>query len=237
MLSTELYWHIMSIDFSLSPEEIRILGCLMEKAVTTPDQYPLTLNALTNACNQKSSREPVMSLDQGAVARAARQLEDKALLSTSEGKSNVIKHTQRFCNTLLSELQFTPAEYAVVCLLMLRGPQTPGELRTRSGRLHVFENNQEVKDVLQALMQQERGPLVARLALKPGRRDHEYVHLFAGEEIDSVPEETSVVERFPTISHRDDRIARLEARVNSLERALSALAKSLGEEIDLDANE
>lgn len=226
----------MSIDFSLSPEELRILGCLMEKALTTPDQYPLTLNALTNACNQKSSREPVMSLDQGAVARAARQLEEKALISTSEGKSNVVKHTQRFCNTLLSELQFTPAEYAVVCLLMLRGPQTPGELRTRSGRLHAFENNDEVKDVLQALMQEERGPLVARLALKPGRRDHEYAHLFAGE-IDSVPEEQSVVESSPAISHKDDRLARLEARVSSLERALSALAESLGEEINLDANE
>ena len=226
----------MSIDFSLSPEEIRILGCLMEKAVTTPDQYPLTLNALTNACNQKSNREPVMSLDQGAVVRAARQLEEKALISTSEGKSNVVKHTQRFCNTLLSELQFTAAEYAVVCLLMLRGPQTPGELRTRSGRLHAFENNQEVKDILQALMREERGPLVARLALKPGRRDHEYTHLFAGE-IDSVPEEQTIVERSPAISHKDDRLAVLEARVSSLERALSALADSLGEEINLDRNE
>ena len=226
----------MSIEFPLSPEEIRILGCLMEKAVTTPDQYPLTLNALTNACNQKSNREPVMSLDQGAVARAARQLEEKALISTSEGKSNVVKHTQRFCNTLLSELQFTPAEYAVVCLLMLRGPQTPGELRTRSGRLHAFEHNQEVKDVLQALMLEERGPLVARLALKTGRRDHEYMHLFAGE-IDSVPEEQTIVERSPAVSHKDDRLAVLEARVSSLERALSALADSLGEEIDLDSNE
>ena len=226
----------MSIEFPLSPEEIRILGCLMEKAVTTPDQYPLTLNALTNACNQKSNRDPVMSLDQGAVARAARQLEEKALISTSEGKSNVLKHTQRFCNTLLSELQFTPAEYAVVCLLMLRGPQTPGELRTRSGRLHTFENNHEVKDVLQALTLEERGPLVARLALKPGRRDHEYMHLFAGE-IDSVPEEQNIVERSPAISHKGDRLAVLEARVSSLERALSALADSLGEEINLDRNE
>ena len=226
----------MSIDLPLAPEEIRILGCLMEKAVTTPDQYPLTLNALTNACNQKSNRDPVMSLDQGAVARAARQLEEKALISTSEGKSNVVKHTQRFCNTLLSELQFTPAEYAVVCLLMLRGPQTPGELRTRSARLHAFENNQEVKDVLQALMLEERGPLVARLALKPGRRDHEYMHLFAGD-IDSVPEEQTSVERSPAISHKDDRLAVLEARVSSLERALSALADSLGEEIDLERDE
>ncbi len=164
----------MSIDFSLTPEELRVIGCLMEKAVTTPDQYPLTLNALTNACNQKSSRDPVMSLDQGAVARTAQQLEEKALLSSSEGKSNVRKYTHRLCNTLLSELQFSEAEYAVICLLMLRGPQTPGELRTRSGRLYVFDDNEDVKAVLQALMDREDGPLVARLARKSGRKDHEY---------------------------------------------------------------
>ncbi|MGB5279321.1 MAG: YceH family protein [Gammaproteobacteria bacterium] len=226
----------MSIDFLLSPEELRIIGCLMEKAVTTPDQYPLTLNALTNACNQKSSRDPVMSLEQGIVARAARQLEDKALISSSEGKSNVVKYTQRMCNTLLSELQFTEAEYAVVCLLILRGPQTPGEIRTRSGRLHTFDDNEEVKDVLDALMDSERGPLVARLALKPGRRDHEYTHLFAGE-VDSVPEETSVTERPAVISHKDDRITQLEARISNLERALTKLAASLGEPINLSKSE
>jgi uncharacterized protein YceH (UPF0502 family) len=226
----------MGTDLSLSPEELRILGCLMEKAVTTPDQYPLTLNALTNACNQKTSREPVMSLDQGLVARSARQLEEKALISSNEGKSNVVKYTQRLCNTLLSELQFTPAEYAVMCLLMLRGPQTPGELRTRSGKLHTFEDNEAVKDVLQALMGEDRGPLVARLALKSGRRDHEYTHLFASD-IDSVPEEPSVGERSQLSSHKDDRIARLEARLSRLERALSELANSLGEEINLDTNE
>lgn len=226
----------MSIDFTLSPEELRVIGCLMEKAVTTPDQYPLTLNALTNACNQKSSRDPVMSLDQGVVARTAQQLEEKALLSSSEGKSNVRKYTHRLCNTLLSELQFSEAEYAVICLLMLRGPQTPGELRTRSGRLYVFEDNEDVKAVLQTLMDREDGPVVARLARKSGRKDHEYTHLFAGE-VESVAEETGVADRSSAVSHKGDKFAQLEARVGKLERALSDLAERLGEDINLAENE
>jgi hypothetical protein len=222
----------MSFDFSPTPEELRILGCLMEKAVTTPDQYPLTLNALTNACNQKSSRDPVMSLDPGMVARTARQLEEKALVSSSEGKSNVVKFTQRLCNTHLSELQFSEAEYAVITLLILRGPQTPGELRTRSGRLHTFDGNEEVKAALKALMDREGGAVVARLPRKPGRKDHEYTHLFAGE-IDSVAEETSVAGRSSAVTLKDDRIALLETRVRNLENALSDLAERLGEEINL----
>ena len=224
----------MGFDFSPTPEELRIIGCLMEKAVTTPDQYPLTLNALTNACNQKSSRDPVMSLEQGMVARAARQLEEKALVSSSEGKSNVMRFTQRLCNTHLSELQFNEAEYAVICLLILRGPQTPGELRARSGRLYAFDGNEEVKAVLKALMEREGGPVVARLPRKSGRKDHEYTHLFAGE-IDSVAEETAVAERSSEITQKDARIDRLETRVSELERALSDLAERLGEEISLTA--
>ncbi len=222
----------MSIDTLLTPEELRVIGCLLEKAVTTPDQYPLTLNALMNACNQKSSREPVMSMDQGAVARTARQLEEKTLVSSSAGKSNVTKFTQRLCNTHLSELQFSEAEYAVICLLILRGPQTPGELRTRCGRLYAFDDNEEVKAVLHALMDGEGGPVVARLARQSGRKDHEYTHLFAGE-VDSVAEETNVAQRSSAASPKDGRIAQLEARVYRLERALSDLAQRLGEEIDL----
>jgi uncharacterized protein YceH (UPF0502 family) len=222
--------------FSFTPEELRIIGCLMEKAVTTPDQYPLTLNALTNACNQKSSRDPVMSLDQGTVARTARELEEKTLVSSSEGKSNVKKFTQRLCNSLLSELQFSEAEFAVICLLILRGPQTPGELRTRSGRLHSFEGNEEVKAVLNGLMDREGGAVVARLARKSGRKDHEYTHLFAGE-VDSVAEETNVTERSSAVNQKDDRLTQLEARVYKLERALTDLAERLGEEINLAESE
>ena len=226
----------MSIDSSLSPEEVRVIGCLMEKAVTTPDQYPLTLNALTNACNQKSSRDPVMSLDQGMVERTARELEEKALISSGQGKSNVTKYTQRLCNTLLSELQFDEAQYAVITLLLLRGAQTPGELRTRSGRLHSFDDNEDVKETLNALLDREGGPVVARLPRKPGRKDHEYMHLLAGE-IDSVSEEGTVAARSATVSHKLDRITRLEHRVGRLERELRDLAERLGEKIELDDND
>lgn len=222
----------MSIDFCLTPEELRVIGCLMEKAVTTPDQYPLTLNALTNACNQKSSRDPVMTLDQGAVARAARQLEDKALISSSEGKSNVVKYTQRLCNTLLSELQFTDAEYAVITLLMLRGPQTPGELRARGGRLYAFADNEDVKTVLNGLLTREGGPVVARLPRQPGRKDHEYTHLFAGE-MESVKEEPHYAERSSALAPTQDRMTELEARIGRVEAALTELAQRLGEEINL----
>ena len=120
----------------LNPIEIRIIGCLIEKSVITPDQYPLTLNALANACNQKSSREPVMNLQPGEIQHALRGLEAKHLVTTKENfRSRVEKYTQRFCNTRYSDYQFDAAQLAIVCLLLLRGPQTPGELRAHSGRL------------------------------------------------------------------------------------------------------
>ena len=137
------------LPLNLSANETRIIGCLMEKSVTTPDQYPLTLNALTNACNQKSSRDPVMSLPQGVVQHDARLLESKHLLRIEEGfKRGVEKYAQRFCNTSFSELQFDAAQFAIVCLLLLRGPQTPGELKARSGRLHEFDDNAAVVEAL-----------------------------------------------------------------------------------------
>ena len=220
------------MDIQLNPEEARIIGCLLEKSVTTPDQYPLTLNALTNACNQKSSRNPVMTLHQGDVQRTVRELKDKHLVSIEDSfKSNTEKYTQRFCNTLLSECQFDQAEYAIVCLLLLRGPQTPGELRSRSARLHVFEDNQQVVESLKALMEREAGPVVARLPRQSGRMDHEYMHLFSGE-IESTPEEPTVLQRAPA-TNRDQQISKLEAKLDTLEKALARLAEQLGEEIDL----
>jgi len=169
------------LPLNLSANEARIIGCLMEKSVTTPDQYPLTLNALTNACNQKSSRDPVMSLPQGAVQHDARTLESRHLLRIEEGfKRGVEKYAQRFCNTSFSELQFDPAQFAVVCLLLLRGPQTPGELRARSGRLHEFADNAEVVEALNGLIEHEGDALAVQLPRTPGRKDTEYMHLFSG---------------------------------------------------------
>lgn len=211
---------------NLTPEETRVIGCLLEKSVTTPDQYPLTLNALTNACNQKSSRNPVMSLDQGMVERTARLLEDQHLVTTEENfKSRVVKYQQRFCNTPFSELQFTDAEYAVICVLLLRGPQTPGELKTRGARLFQFEDNQEVTATLTGLMEREKGPVVARLPRTPGRQDSEYAHLFSGA-VESAPADEVDAERSeakPDTVGRGDRISELELRVAELERELVAL--------------
>ena len=197
----------------------------MEKAVTTPEQFPLTLNALTLACNQKSSRDPVLSLDQDTVRRTARVLEDKGFVTREENfRTGVTKYRQRLCNTPFSDQQFTPEEYGLICVLLLRGSQTPGELRTRTARMHTFADNEAVSDTLAGLLDPERegGVVVARLARVPGRRDHEYVHLFAGE-IDSVPEERTAVPTAP----RSTRLDELEARVQALEAELAALKRAL----------
>lgn len=209
----------------LEPKEARVIGCLMEKSVTTPDQYPLTLNALTNACNQKSSRDPVMSLSQGEVQHTIRQLESQLLVRTEENfKSRTEKYTQRFCNSRYSELQFDPGEYAIVCLLLLRGPQTPGELRSRSARLHEFDDNDAVVDALRRLMSREPEPLIVKLPRTPGRRDAEYMHLFSGP-IDTASYAAEAVResgdtRRPAaqskITELEERIADLEAEVADL---------------------
>jgi len=211
----------------LSQNEIRIVGCLMEKAVTTPDQCPLTLNALAAACNQKSSRDPVLSLDLATVQRTARALEDQGFVTSEENfRTGVVKYSQRFCNTAFSDYQFSEAEYAVVSLLLLRGAQTPGELRTRATRLHVFEDNAAVVATLGGLMAAEReggGAVVARLARVHGRRDHEYMHLFSGH-IDSAPaQEPSVASpRRSTLAELEARLAVVEEEVAELRRRLRA---------------
>lgn len=206
----------------LSLNETRVVGSLLEKAVTTPDQCPLTLNALMTACNQKSSRDPVLSLDQGTVQRTARDLEEKLLVTSDENpRTGVVKYRHRFCNTPFSDLQLTDAEYAVVCVLLLRGPQTPGELRTRTSRLYEFPDNDAVAETLRCLLDADRpgGALVARLARVPGRRDHEYAHLFSGEVESVAEEEWAQIPRSP----RRNVLAELEERVEVLERELAAL--------------
>ncbi len=219
------------MNIVLAPEEARVIGCLMEKAVTTPDQCPLTLNALTNACNQKSARDPVMKLTQGEVQGTTRHLKDKFLLTWQEsGSGSVEKYSQRLCNTPMASFQLDQAEYAIVCLLLLRGPQTPGELRARSGRLAPFDDNQQVVETLQGLMAGD-DPVVARLARKPGRQDHEYAHLLSGE-LESVQEQITTATR--ATPERESSLRKLEARVERLEDALLTLAERLGEDIDLE---
>lgn len=204
----------------MSANECRVIGCLIEKSITTPDQYPLTLNALTNACNQKSSRDPVTNLNQGTVQQTVRELDTKHQVRIEENFSRgVEKYSHRFCNTKFSELHFEPAQLAIVCLLLLRGPQTPGELRARSGRLHEFADNNEVVDALNSLAEYPNEPLVVQLPRSPGRKDPEYTHLFSGPiDIESyTPKETaSSTSSRVSMTELTERVANLEAEVEQL---------------------
>ena len=211
----------------LDKKEARVIGCLIEKSITTPDQYPLTLNALTNACNQKSSRDPVMSLSPGEVQHTIRALEAKHLVRTEENfKSRTEKYSQRFCNTRYSDLQLNAAEVAIVCLLLLRGPQTPGELRSRSGRLHTFGDNADVVTALDGMLNREAGPLVVKLPRAPGRKDSEYMHLFCGPvDVEAHVAQASAAK--PAATPRGG-VAELTERVERLEAELAELKKQLG---------
>lgn len=211
----------------LNDHETRIVGCLIEKSVVTPDLYPLTLNALTNACNQKSARNPVMALTSGEVQHALGVLEAKHIVRRDENfKSRTEKYSQRFCNTRYSTIQFDPAELAIVCLLLLRGPQTPGELRSRSGRLHSFADNSEVVQALGRLMERESGPLLVKLPRSPGRKDSEYMHLFSGDvDVDAYASEAKSQSSRASgerVSMADlaERVAALEAEVAELKAKL-----------------
>lgn len=205
---------------NLTANEARIIGCLMEKSIVTPDQYPLTLNSLTNACNQKSGRNPVISLDQGLVQHTARGLATKHLVVSRENfKSGVVKFSQRLCNTTYSDYQFDSPQFAIVCLLLLRGPQTPGELRARSGRLHAFTDNAAVVDALGGLIEREGEPLVVKLPRTPGRRDSEYMHVFCGPiDIDAYATQAKVARTSERVSVSElaRRVSKLEAEVAEL---------------------
>ncbi len=211
----------------LTDNELRVLGCLLEKAITTPDQYPLTLNALTNACNQKSGRNPVMSLSKGQVERAALDLVEKRFVKEEENfKTGMKKYHQRFCNLGLHGFQFDSAQYAVVTLAMLRGPQTPGEIRSRSGRLHEFADNSEVVVTLNSLMEVEGDTLFVKLPRAPGRKDSEFMHLLSGSiDVDSYIPETVA----PASSGSRVSVAELADRLSALEAEVAELKARLGD--------
>jgi len=212
----------------LNEQEARVIGCLIEKSIVTPDQYPMTLNALTNACNQKSSRDPVMSLQPGEVQHTLRVLEDRHLVMTQENfKSRTDKYSQRFCSTRYSDLQLDAAEVAIICLMLLRGAQTPGELRARSGRLHTFEDNSEVVATLNGLSEREAYPLVVKLPRTPGRKDSEYMHLFSGP-IDIDAHAAAAEASRPAASSQKGGVAELTERVERLEQEVAELKAQLG---------
>ena len=212
---------------NLTTNEARVIACLMEKSIFTPDHYPLTLNALTNACNQKSGRDPVMSLEKGVVQHVARDLRDKHLVQIEENfKNGVEKYKQRFCNTALGEFQFNPPQFAIICLLLLRGPQTPGELRTRCDRLHTFVDNASVVDTINSLNNLECGPLIVQLPRTPGRKDSEYMHLFCGPidvEAHAIKATSETKQTRISTTELEQRVAKSEAEVEELKTQLKTL--------------
>ena len=212
------------MELVLGPLEARVIGCLIEKEICTPDQYPLSLNALVNACNQKSNREPVLELSELDIRAVVDELIRKRLVVNTAGfNARVPRYQHRFCNTEFGELKFTAQELGIVCELLLRGPQTPGELRSRTNRLCSFDDVTEVDAVLAGLV--ERGPYVVKLPREPGKRESRYAHLFGGE-IDL----EALAQSAPAVSHASpaaDRLSQLEEEVERLKSQLQALESRL----------
>jgi uncharacterized protein YceH (UPF0502 family) len=210
------------MDIKLTENEVRVLGALIEKDITTPEYYPLSLNALVNACNQKSNRDPVMQLDEDAVRDAVEGLQQDRLAGPAGGAdSRVTKYEHR----LQEVYNFTRPEIAVLCVLLLRGPQTPGELRGRGERMHRFEALEDVQSALQKLMQREP-PLAKVLARQPGTKESRYAHLMAGDvgETMGPAQIGAAAERGPA---EEERIARLEAEVAELRREVGGVKDQL----------
>lgn len=214
------------MPLELSALEARVIGCLIEKQVTTPDQYPLSLNALVNACNQRSNRDPVLNLEEREVQAVVDVLMRKQLVLEKSGfGSRVPKYHQLFCNTQFGSLQFSPQQTAIVCELLLRGPQTPGELRTHAARLAPIHDVTEVEAAVEDLMTRPAGPYIARLAREPGRRESRYAQLFTGAPTQAVATEPSGVpaEAVAADPGLVDRVAALEAEVARLWVEIEAL--------------
>jgi uncharacterized protein YceH (UPF0502 family) len=215
------------MDIELTAHEARIMGALIEKAITTPDQYPLSLNALVNACNQKSNRDPVTDLDERTVRETLSGLEKKHLVvERSTYGSRVAKYQHRFCNTGFGSMELSLQELAIICELLLRGAQTPGELRTRAARMADFSTSEAVETALQSLAQRAEGPFVVRLEREPGRRDSRYMHLLSGAVATGTASTASVVT--PRDTHTAAGQSSLEERVSQLERIVAELQNEMG---------
>ncbi|HEY2470971.1 MAG TPA: YceH family protein [Terracidiphilus sp.] len=209
----------------LTSAEARVLGCLVEKEATTPDYYPLTMNALINACNQRSNREPVMDLDEDDVRQSLHGLEGKQLAGRARSADGRVTKYEHW---LGEAFNFSRAETALICVLLLRGPQTPGELRGRTERLHEFAEISDVTAGLQKLMEREP-PLVALLARQPGSREARYAHLLSGPVAAVLAEAASqtAARSSPITPEQDERIAQLETTVAELQREVAALREKI----------
>ncbi|MFP4416408.1 MAG: YceH family protein [Chitinivibrionales bacterium] len=209
------------MDVELNEIEVRVLGSLVEKDLTTPEYYPLSLNALTAACNQKSNREPVMSLDESEIVRALDSLKNKHLvwkLDTAAGRVPKYEHNLR------PHWELSDAEISIICVLLLRGPQTVGEIKSRTGRMYDFSSLEEVEQSLKQLEQRDDGPFVTRLPLQPGRKEHRFMHLFSGEiELPEHPVESKAEPARIRIEQEQQRIAELEEQVSYLQNRVESL--------------
>jgi uncharacterized protein len=213
------------MDISFTPNEARVIGCLLEKQRTTPEHYPLSLNALTNACNQKSNRDPVLDLDESTVQGTIDALMKNGYVSEKSGfGSRVTKYQHRFCNTEFGTLKLTDQEVGIVCVLLLRGPQTPGELRTRTERLCRFKDIHEVESTLDNLMRREDGPFVTKLPREPGKREARFAHLFGveAEQHDAAP--TSPESDQVRMERLEETVNQLRDEVNSLKARLDRIS-------------
>lgn len=216
------------MKIELTAHEARVIGCLMEKEVTTPEQYPLSINALTSACNQKSNRDPVLSLDETIVQQVVDGLLKKHLVSDRSGYGGrVTKYKQVFCNMEFGPLQLTAIERAIICELLVRGPQTPGELRTRCNRMATIADVGEVEVALHSLGENVSGPFVVKLPRLSGARDARWAHLLSGEvAVTPVTDEATTASAAPR-SGLTERVQQLEAQVESLQQAMDELQRRI----------
>jgi len=216
------------MNLILTLNETRVIGALIEKEITTPEQYPLSINALTNACNQKSNRDPVLSLSEEIVQNVVDELVKKHLLTLKTGfGSRVVKCQHRFANTEFSEYQFDSKELAIICVLFLRGPQTPGELRSRTNRLCEFSDVKDVEQTINNLMHSEHGPCIAKLAREAGKRESRYGHLFSGEPEDFASDSGADENVESVTAGQEERITLLERKIESLIQEVNEIKQKL----------
>lgn len=209
----------------LSPEELRVLGCLIEKQFFTPDVYPLTLNSLTLACNQKTSREPITNYDEQTVDAVIAMLQHKGLATRISGISRVPKYREMFGEKTALKV----SEIGVMCALMLRGAQTPGELKERTNRIHVFADNEDVEATLERLINREPQPMVIRLARQIGQKELRYMHLLGGPVGAEAFTSHAAVAPATTAAPREDRISKLEGEVAELRETVANIQRQFAE--------
>ena len=242
IVKMHIAWYNISRNFykdafnmiTLSAEQCRIIGVMLEKETTTPEQYPLSLNGITIGCNQKSNREPVMSLTESDVQNLVDELvQMNQLMVDHKASSRVNKYFHRFCNTEFGSLKFTSQQRAIICVLFLRGPQTPGELRTRTNRLTDFADVSEVETTLNQLQDLNGQILVKKLEREPGKRESRYVHLLS--DIDEISLAESSGTQVDVASSENQiqlaqRVTELEQQVASLTEQINCITELLNDD-------